>query len=100
MAGSSGMPRALWNDVVLAESDATVVLEGNHYFPPDSIEAQHFERSSQHSVCPWKGVADYYDVVVDGSRNRGAAWFYPAPTAAAAGIAGYVAFWRGVRVEP
>ena len=93
------MPRAFWNDVVLAESDDTIVVEGNHYFPPEAIEAKYFEPSSHRTLCPWKGVASYYDVVVEGSRNAGAAWFYPEPTPAASAITGYVAFWRGVRVE-
>ena len=93
------MPRAVWNDVVVAESAATVVIEGNHYFPPDAVESEYFEESSLHTVCPWKGVAGYYDIVVNGSRNAGAAWFYADPSPAAADIKGYVAFWRGVRVE-
>jgi uncharacterized protein (DUF427 family) len=94
------MPRAIWNDVVVADSDQTVVVEGNHYFPPDSIEAEYFEPSTLRTVCPWKGVADYHDIIVNGSRNQGAAWFYADPSPAAADIKGYVAFWRGVRVEP
>lgn len=94
------MPRAVWNDVVVAESDQTVVVEGNHYFPPDSIEAEFLEPSTLRTVCPWKGVAGYHDIVVGGSRNPGAAWFYADPSAAAEDIKGYVAFWRGVRVEP
>ena len=90
--------RAVWHGAVLAESDQTVVVEGNHYFPPDALNWQHFERSSKHTACAWKGVASYYDVVVDGQRNRAAAWTYPNPSPAAAHIAGYVAFWHGVRV--
>ena len=93
------MPRAVWNDVVLAESDDTIVVEGNHYFPPDAVEAQYLEPSAHRTVCHWKGAASYYDVVVNGSRSERAAWFYPEPTPAAADIGGYVAFWRGVRVE-
>lgn len=93
------MPKAIWNDVVVAESDQTVVVEGNHYFPPDSIEAEYFEPSTLRTVCPWKGVAGYHDVIVNGSRNQGAAWFYADPSPAASDIKGYVAFWRGVRVE-
>ncbi len=94
------MPRATWNGVVIAESDDTVVVEGNHYFPRDSISAEFFADSPDHTVCPWKGVASYFDVVVDGHVNRGAAWYYPGPSPAAADIKHRVAFWRGVRVEP
>ncbi len=92
------MPKAIWNDVVLAESDDTVVVEGNHYFPPDAINPEHFEDSSASSVCPWKGTASYYDVVVDGERNAKAAWYYPQPKDAASEIKDHVAFWKGVRV--
>ncbi len=94
------MPRAVWKGAVLAESDETILLEGNHYFPPDAVVAGYLRPSSAHTRCPWKGTASYYDVVVDGAVNRAAAWFYPDPKPAAAEIAGYVAFWRGVRVEP
>lgn len=92
------MPRAEWNGVVLAESDDTVVVEGNHYFPLDSISDEHFVASDAHTSCPWKGVASYYDLVVDGKVNRGAAWFYPNPSPAASQIRDRVAFWRGVEV--
>jgi uncharacterized protein (DUF427 family) len=91
--------RAEWNDTVLAESDDTVVTEGNHYFPKDSIHRELFEEASTTSECPWKGTASYYDVVVDGTRNAGAAWYYPAPFEAAAEIKDRVAFWKGVRVS-
>ena len=94
------MPRAVWNGAVLAESNETEVVEGNHYFPPESINSGFFTESDSHSRCYWKGVASYYDVVVDGETNRGAAWYYPDPSDAASNIKGYVAFWRGVRVEP
>ena len=94
------MPRATWNGATIAESDATRVVEGNHYFPPDSVRPEHLAPSETHTTCGWKGVASYHDVVVNGERNRDAAWYYPAPKAAAAEIAGYVAFWRGVTVEP
>jgi uncharacterized protein (DUF427 family) len=94
------MARALWNGVTLAESDATQVVEGNHYFPPDSVRREHFRPSATHTVCGWKGTASYYDVVVDGKVNHDAAWYYPKPLAAAARIAEYVAFWKGVQVEP
>ena len=91
--------RAIWNRAVLAQSDDTIVVEGNHYFPPDSVKRKHFQESSKHTVCPWKGQASYYDVVVDGKVNRDAAWYYLAPKPAAAQIKDYVAFWRGVKVE-
>ena len=91
--------KAIWNGAVLAESDDTVVVEGNHYFPPDSISREHFRESETHTVCPWKGTASYYDVVVGGDVNRDAAWYYPQPKDAARQIKDRVAFWRGVRVE-
>jgi uncharacterized protein (DUF427 family) len=91
--------RATWRDAVLAESDETVVVEGNHYFPVDSIDRQHFRESSTHSTCPWKGEASYYDVVVGDEVNRDAAWYYPEPKEAASNIKGRVAFWKGVKVE-
>jgi uncharacterized protein (DUF427 family) len=89
--------KAVWNGTVLAESDETVVVEGNHYFPPDSIKSEYFESSSSKSTCPWKGLASYYNVVVDGDMNRNAAWYYPSPSSAAKKITGYIAFWHGVR---
>ncbi|GAB4573123.1 MAG: DUF427 domain-containing protein [Anaerolineae bacterium] len=91
--------KAIWNGVVLAESDKTIVVEGNHYFPPDAVNMQYFQPSDTHTTCPWKGVASYYDVVVNGKVNPGAAWYYPEPKPAALQIKGYVAFWRGVQVE-
>jgi uncharacterized protein (DUF427 family) len=90
--------KAIWNDTVLAESDDTVVVEGNHYFPAASLREEYFRESDHHSVCPWKGTASYYDVVVGGAVNAQAAWYYPQPKEAAAQIAGRVAFWKGVRV--
>ena len=90
--------KATWNGAVLAESDETVVVEGNQYFPADSINREHFRESETHTVCPWKGTASYYDVVVNGETNRDAAWFYPEPKAAAREIKDHVAFWRGVKV--
>lgn len=93
------MAQAIWNGQVLAESDQTIVVEGNHYFPPAAVAAHLLRPSDTHTVCGWKGQASYYDVVVDGQVNRDAAWFYPSPKAAAANIAGYVAFWRGVQVR-
>ncbi len=92
--------RAVWNGVVLAESSDSVVVEGNHYFPPESVNWQHFTSSDTHTVCPWKGTASYYTVAVDGASNPDAAWFYPDPAPAAAQIKDRIAFWRGVRVEP
>jgi uncharacterized protein (DUF427 family) len=93
------MMRATWNGAVLAESDDTTVVEGNHYFPPDAVDRTHLAPSDQHSVCPWKGEASYYDVVVDGKVNEAAAWYYPDPKPAAEGIRDHVAFWHGVQVE-
>ena len=93
------MPRASWNGVVLAESDRCEVVEGNQYFPPDAVKREYFKPSATHTTCPWKGVASYYDVVVNGETNRDAAWYYPEPKEAARNIKGYVAFWRGVKVE-
>ena len=93
------MPKAIWNDIVLAESDETFMVEGNHYFPPSSINKEYFEASSSHTTCPWKGVASYYTIEVDGKQNPGAAWYYPQPKDAAQNITGYVAFWKGVKIE-
>lgn len=90
--------KAAWNETVIAESDDTVVVEGNHYFPAESLVDEHFEPSATHSLCPWKGTASYLTVVVDGSRNPDAAWTYPDPKPAASEIAGRVAFWKGVQV--
>jgi uncharacterized protein (DUF427 family) len=91
--------KAIWNDAVLAESDDTVVVEGNHYFPAAALRREHFRPSATHTTCSWKGVASYYDVVVGAAVNKDAAWFYPEPKDAARQVAGRVAFWRGVRVE-
>lgn len=93
------MPKATWNGAVLAESDRCVVVEGNQYFPPDAIQSEYFQPSDTHTTCPWKGVASYYNIVVDGQINKDAAWYYPAPKDAAKEITGHVAFWRGVNVE-
>ena len=90
--------RAIWNDTVLAESDDTVVVEGNHYFPAEALRREHFRDSDAHTICPWKGTASYYDVKVGEEVNPGAAWYYPTPKDAAKQIAGRVAFWKGVRV--
>ena len=92
------MAKAVWNGVVIAESDKTEMVEGNHYFPPESVNREYFADSSRSSVCPWKGTASYYDVVVEGKSNPGAAWYYPSPKSAAANIKDHVAFWGGVQV--
>jgi uncharacterized protein (DUF427 family) len=91
--------RAIWRDTVLAESDDTIVVEGNHYFPAAAIKREHFRESSTHTTCPWKGEASYYDVLVEDHVNRDAAWYYPEPKPAAQQIANRIAFWRGVAVE-
>jgi len=93
------MAKAVWNGTVLAESDDTVLVEGNHYFPRESLIEEFFTDSVAHTVCPWKGLASYLDVVVDGNVNSGAAWYYPSPSPAAADIKDRVAFWKGVRIE-
>lgn len=90
--------RALWNEAVLAESDQTIVIDGNHYFPPDSIVKDHFKPSDKRSVCGWKGEAEYYDLVVAGKVNKDAAWYYPQALPDAKKFEGYVAFWNGVEV--
>ena len=91
--------KATWRGAVLAESDETVLVEGNHYFPADSVRRERLRESATHTTCPWKGVASYYDVVVGGEVNEGAAWFYPETKEAAKNVEGRVAFWRGVKVE-
>jgi uncharacterized protein (DUF427 family) len=90
--------RASWHGAVLVESDKTVMVEGNHYFPADALRREHFRESDHHSTCPWKGTASYYDVVVGDEVNANAAWYYPAPKKAAREIKDRVAFWRGVEV--
>lgn len=92
------MPKATWNDVTIAESDDTVVVEGNHYFPAESVKTEHLRPSSTKTSCPWKGEASYYHVVASGQENRDAAWYYPEPKSAAEQIRGRIAFWKGVRV--
>lgn len=93
------MPRALWNNKVIAESDSYETIEGNIYFPAQALKREFFRDSTTHTTCSWKGVASYYSVVVDGQANHDAAWYYPQPLAAASNIADHVAFWRGVMVE-
>lgn len=93
------MIRATWNGAVLAESDRTIRVEGNQYFPPDDVRWEYLQESATRTRCPWKGLASYYSAEVDGKTNRDAAWYYPDASPAAAQITGYVAFWHGVRVE-
>lgn len=90
--------KATWNGAVIAESSETIVVEGNHYFPPESINSSLFQPSENKSTCPWKGQASYYSLIVDGEENGDAAWYYPEPSDAAKQIKGYVAFWKGVEV--
>ena len=96
------MPTARWNGVILADApdDRVRVVEGNVYFPPDTVRMDHLHPSATHTDCPWKGTASYYDVDVGQDRNRDAAWYYPDPKDAAAAIRGHVAFWKGVEVRP
>lgn len=91
--------KAIWNEKVIAESSDTIVVEGNHYFPHESIKTEYFKPSPSHTSCPWKGVASYYTVDVDGNQNPDAAWYYPETSELAKGIKNRVAFWRGVQVE-
>jgi len=91
--------KAIWNNTVVAESDDTVVVEGNHYFPADSIKSEYFKPSEMHTICPWKGKASYYNLEVDSQTNEDAAWYYPEPSEKANNIKGHVAFWRGVEVK-
>ena len=92
------MVRATWNNKVIAESDRTIVVEGNHYFPASAVNMEFLKPSESHTVCPWKGTASYYTVAVDGVENADAAWYYPQTKDAAARIRGYIAFWHGVQV--
>ncbi len=93
------MPQAIWNGVVVAESDQCEIVENNYYFPPDSLKSDYFQPSNTHTTCGWKGVASYYSLVVDGQTNADAAWYYPEPKDAAKTIKGYIAFWKGVQVK-
>ncbi|MBD0254480.1 MAG: DUF427 domain-containing protein [Cytophagales bacterium] len=90
--------KAIWKGQVIAESDRTVVVEGNHYFPKEAVKAEFLRDSATHTTCPWKGVASYYSLQVEGETNRDAAWYYPQTKDAAKHIEGYVAFWKGVKV--
>lgn len=93
------MPKAIWNGVVVAETEAFETVEGNVYFPPGAIRKEHFVPSDTHTTCGWKGIASYYDVAVGGKVNKDAAWYYPDPKEAAHNIKGHIAFWHGVKVE-
>ena len=93
------MPKAVWNGQVIAESDRCEIVEGNHYFPPGSVKREFLRPSETHTTCGWKGIASYHSVTVGGQMNKDAAWYYPDPKPAAAHIAGYVAFWKGVKIE-
>jgi uncharacterized protein (DUF427 family) len=93
------MPKAIWNDVVIAETDSFETVEGNVYFPPEALKREYFQESTTTTGCPWKGTARYYTVTVDGKENRDAAWYYPDPKPAAENIRNHVAFWRGVQVS-
>ena len=93
------MAKAIWNGQLLAESENTVMVEGNHYFPPESINKEFLTKSPQTSICPWKGAASYFDIKVEGQVNKAAAWVYPKPKSAASNIKDHVAFWKGVQVE-
>ena len=92
--------KAIWKGAVLAESDKTTIIEGNHYFPPETIKAEFFKKSETHTVCPWKGTASYYDIHVNGEVNPDAAWYYPETSELAKSIKGMIAFWKGVEVIP
>lgn len=92
--------KAIWNDAIIAESSDTIEVEGNQYFPASSVNGAYLRPSEAHSTCPWKGVASYYTLDVNGRQNGDAAWYYPDPKPAASRISGHVAFWKGVRVEP
>ncbi len=93
------MPKATWKGATLAESDKCIVIEGNQYFPPDAVKREYLQESSTHTTCPWKGLASYYSVAVNGQVNQDAAWYYPQPKDAAKEIKDYIAFWHGVNIE-
>jgi uncharacterized protein (DUF427 family) len=93
------MAKAIWENTLLAESAKTIEVEGNQYFPPDSIRKEYLRPSSTYTTCPWKGIASYYNIEIDGHQNRDAAWYYPDPKPGARQIKGYIAFWKGVKVE-
>lgn len=91
--------QAIWNGQVIAESDKTIIVEGNHYFPPESVKQEFLQPTEHHTVCSWKGLASYYTIAIDGKENQNAAWYYPEPKKAAQNITNYIAFWRGVAVK-
>lgn len=91
--------KAIWNNTIIAESNETVIVEGNHYFPSTAIKSEYFQPSDTHTTCGWKGEASYYNVIVNGEVNKDAAWYYPQPKDAAKNIENHVAFWKGVKVE-
>jgi uncharacterized protein (DUF427 family) len=93
------MAKAMWEGAVVAESKQTIEVEGNQYFPPDAVKREYFKPSPHHTTCPWKGLASYYDLEVNGKQNANAAWYYPEPKPAAQQIKDYVAFWKGVKIE-
>ncbi len=93
------MVKAKWNGVIIAQSEETIVVENNHYFPPESVKMQYLKKSGNHYQCAWKGLADYYDVTVEGKTNPDAAWVYPSPTPPAKQIKGYFSFWKGVEIS-
>ncbi len=90
--------KAIWNNQIIAESQDTIIIENNHYFPPESVHQEFLKHSELHTVCPWKGQASYYDLVVDGKINKNAAWYYPNPKHPAKPIKNYIAFWKGVQI--
>jgi len=90
--------KAIWNNEIIAESDETIMIEGNHYFPPASVKKEFLKASDHHTTCPWKGEASYYSIAVDGQINKEAAWYYADPKYAAKKISGYIAFWKGVEI--
>ncbi len=91
--------KAIWKNKIIAESTSTITVEGNHYFPPDSVNFKYLQASTSHSSCPWKGEASYFDVVINGFSNTDAAWYYPDPKKEALKIKGYLAFWKGIKIE-
>ncbi len=91
--------KAIWNDEIIAESNNTIILEGNHYFPEDSVRKEYLKESSTHTTCPWKGEASYYSIKINDSINEDAAWYYPQPSDLAKQIKNYIAFWKGVEVR-
>ncbi len=91
--------KAIWKGITLAESNETIIIEGNHYFPPESINRQHFRQSNTDTFCPWKGTASYYDIEAEEAVNENAAWYYPNPSDLAKNIKDYIAFWKGVEIK-